>query len=388
MVSDLLIRNCRLYNLAAERQPVDITVQKGRISQIGHDLVDPAQHEIFDAGGRVLIPGLIDVHVHGAGGGDTSDGTAEALRTMSTSLARLGITSFLATAMTRREEGNRHLEIVGEYAGKDLGGANLMGLHLEGPFISREKRGGIQLGGIETPSVEVLDELLKTTKGTLKMMTIAPEVDGALDVIRELVNRGIVASFGHSNANYEETEAGLAAGISHVTHIFNTMRPLHHRDPGPVPAIFEQPDVTVQVICDGIHLHRDMVRYIYRQFGGERCICITDGMRTMGLPEGRYVYYGKEFESKGGIARYLDGTLIGTTCSLHRMMLNFLDFTGCTLEAAISATAGNPAKVLGIDDRKGTIAVGKDADLVVLDQDRSVWATIIGGRIIYSKEDG
>ena len=219
-------------------------------------------------------------------------------------------------------------------------------------------------------------------------MTIAPEVDGALDVIRELVNRGVVASFGHSNANYEETKAGLVAGISHVTHIFNAMRPLHHRDPGPVPAIFEQPDVTVQVICDGIHLHENMVRYIYRQFGDERCICITDGMRATDLPEGRYVYYGKEYESRGGVARYLDGTLIGTTYSLHQMMLNFLDFTDCSLEAAVSATASNPAKVLGIDDRKGTLAVGKDADLVVLDQDRSVWATIIGGRITYRKEEG
>jgi len=387
-VNDLIIRNCQPYNLATERQPFDITVRKGRITQIGHDLVAPAQHEIFDTGGRILIPGLIDVHVHGAGGGDTSDGAAEALRTMSTTLARLGTTSFLATAVIRREEDNRHLEIAGEYAGKDLGGANLMGLHIEGPFISREKRGGIPLAGIETPSVEALNELIKTTKGTLKMMTIAPEVDGALDVIRELVNRGVVASFGHSNANYEETKAGLAAGISHVTHIFNTMRPLHHRDPGPVPAIFEQPDVTVQVICDGIHLHENMVRYIYRQFGDERCICITDGMRATGLPEGRYVYYGKEYESRGGVARYLDGTLIGTTYSLHQMMLNFLDFTDCSLEAAVSATASNPAKVLGIDDRKGTLAVGKDADLVVLDQDRSVWATIIGGRITYRKEEG
>jgi len=388
MTDDLTIRNCRLYSSPADKPLVDIALRKGKIIRIGHTQVGSSQSKILDVDGRVIIPGLIDVHVHGAGGGDTSDGTVKALQTMCTTLARLGITSFLATAMTRPEEENRHLEVAGEHVGKELGGANLLGLHLEGPFISREKRGGIPFTGIEQPSLKVLERLIKTTKGALRMMTIAPEVEGALEVIRALVNHGIVASFGHSDANYEETRQSILAGISHVTHIFNTMRPIHHRAPGPVPAIFEQPNVTVQIICDGIHLHRDMVRYIYKQFGYERCVCITDGMRTMGLPEGRYEYYGQEFESRDGAARYLDGTLIGTTNSLHQMMLNFMDFTDCPLAEAVDTAARNPARVLGVDDQKGTIAVGKDADLVILNQDYSVWATIISGKIVYQREDG
>jgi N-acetylglucosamine-6-phosphate deacetylase len=218
------------------------------------------------------------------------------------------------------------------------------------------------------------------------MMTIAPEVDGALDVIRELVAQGIVASFGHSNADYEQTQAGIQAGISHVTHIYNTMRLIHHRDPGPVPAIFEHPEVTIQLICDGIHLHPHMVRYIQQQFGWDRCVCITDGMRSIGMPDGSYSYYGQDFESKDSVAHYQDGTLIGSTLDLLKMMLNLKHFTGCSLEEAVAAASTNPAKVLDLGDQKGTVEVGKDADLVILDEDFSVWGTIIGGKVIYQRE--
>ncbi|MFB0515539.1 MAG: N-acetylglucosamine-6-phosphate deacetylase [Candidatus Neomarinimicrobiota bacterium] len=387
MHDHLIIRNCRLYNQLSREQPTDILIIAGKIARLGSVDTDMDQSPIIDADGRTTIPGLIDVHIHGAGGGDTSHGTPQALNTISTTLARLGITSFLATAMTRPEIGNEHLKITGQLVGQDLGGANLLGLHLEGPFISRVKRGGIPLNAIKKPSRKALDELIQITGDNLKMMTIAPEVDGALTVIQAMVDHGIIASFGHSDANYIETQRGLEAGISHVTHIFNTMRPLHHRDPGPVPAIFEHPDVTVQVISDGLHLHEKMVRYIYQQFGGERCVCITDGMQAMGLPAGRYYYYGQEFESQGGAARYLDGTLIGTTYSLHQLMLKFWDFTGCNLETAVDTAARNPATVLGLVDRKGSIELGKDADLVVLDHDHSVWATIIGGRLVYTKEE-
>ncbi|MFC1543100.1 N-acetylglucosamine-6-phosphate deacetylase [Candidatus Neomarinimicrobiota bacterium] len=385
MDHSLIIRDCRPYDLATDKQSVDIMVKDRVISHIGRIEARAEHHHVLDAGDRLLIPGLIDVHVHGAGGGDTSHGSVKALQTISTTLARFGITSFLATTMTRPETGNKHLRIAGEQVGQDLGGANLLGLHLEGPFISSRRRGGIPLTAIEQPSPEALERLVGLTEGTLSMMTIAPEVDGALDVIPALVNQGIVASFGHSDADYHETQQGIAAGLSHVTHTFNAMRPIHHRDPGPVPAIFDASNVTVQLISDGIHLHEKMVRYIYKQFGRERCICISDGMQAMGLPEGKYSYYGQEFESEGGAARYLDGTLIGTTCSLHQMMIRFMGFVDCSLPAAVDTVTINPARALNINDRKGAIEVGKDADLVVLDDDYSVWATIIGGRIVYKK---
>ena len=385
MPNTLLIRSCRPV-IGDEHAPsTDLLIEDGRIAHIGSG-DESISTQVLDAAGRTLIPGLIDVHVHGAGGGDTSDGEMEALRTMSATLACLGITSFLATAMVRPELDNRHLQLAGEQTGRDLGGANLLGIHLEGPFISHEKRGGIQPHAVEPPSVGRLDELHELTNGQLRMMTIAPEMEGALDVIRAMVQHNIVASFGHSDADYDATRSGLDAGITHATHLYNTMRGVHHRNPGPVPALLENPDVTVQIICDGGHLHPDMVRYIYRQFGSGRCVCITDGMRTMGLPDGRYTYYGKEFESRDGAARFLDGTLIGTTCSLHRMLLNYLEFTGCTLPQAVQACSANPARVLGLAERKGAIAKDLDADLVLLDEDHAVHTTIIGGNIVYQSE--
>jgi N-acetylglucosamine-6-phosphate deacetylase len=215
------------------------------------------------------------------------------------------------------------------------------------------------------------------------MMTIAPELPGNLDVVRWLVNRGVVAAFGHSNASYEEAKEGFEAGIRHVTHLFNAMPSLHHRSPGPLPAIFEEERATLQIISDGHHLHPGVVRLIYRIAGPRRCVCITDGISGMNLPEGRYIYNGKEYESRDGAARYSDGTLIGSTMSLWNIALKFREFTRCSLEEAVDAVTINPARTIGIDSRKGSLATGRDADIVLLEDDLSVAATIVRGTIRY-----
>ena len=217
-------------------------------------------------------------------------------------------------------------------------------------------------------------------------MTIAPELDGSLDAIKQLTESNVVASFGHSNATYEEAMKGIAAGISHVTHLFNAMPSLHHRAPGPLLAIFKTENVSVQVIPDGVHLHPRVLKFAYELIGGSRFMVITDGMRPMGLPDGIYDYNDVKYESKKGVTRYLDGTLIGTSLGFIYLVLRLMEFTHCRLEAAVKAATENPAKALGIFDRKGTITIGKDADLVVLDHDYSVWATIVGGRVVYKKK--
>ncbi len=384
MTQRLLITNCRLYDAEDDKEEVTILVEDGVIRQIG-DVEAGAGRDVLDAGGRIVAPGFIDVHIQGAGGADVLDGKREGLEAISRACARFGVTSFLATTVYNANGDNKHLVLAADCAGRDLGGANLIGIHLEGPFISESKKGMIQPGCICPASLEVLDKILDITAGKLAMMTIAPEVEGGLEIIRRLADSSIVASFAHSEANYEQTVAGIAAGISHVTHLFNAMSGIHHRLPGPLVAIFENENVTAQLIADGVHIHPSVLKFAFEILGPERVILITDGMQAMGLPDGQYVYNGVKYESKNGAARYKDGTLIGTALGLSELVKRFIGFTGCGLDIAVKMVTENPAKVLGLVERKGSIAVGKDADLVLLGDDLSVQTTIVGGKIVFEK---
>jgi N-acetylglucosamine-6-phosphate deacetylase len=380
MSGDLLLKNCRIYDAPAGAPPVDVLLAEGRIARIGAG----EEHgvETLDAAGRTLIPGLIDLHIHGAGGADVLDGEADTLPTLSKALARLGTTSFVATSVMRPAPGDRHLDRVAEQAGTAPGGARVLGLYLEGPFINLEKRGGIPADAIHPYTPAALDAILDRTDGTLRMMTVAPEMPGALDAIERLAAAGVIPCFGHSNATHDETRAGIAAGIRHATHLFNAMAGLHHRAPGPLPALMEEEDLTVELICDDVHVNRHVARLAVRLFGRERCCCITDGMRTVGLPDGHYEYGGREFESRGGAARYLDGTLIGTSIPLLEVVRRFHRFTGATFAEAVDTATRIPARILGIQERTGSIEPGKDADLVLLDEDFSVFTTLVGGKVV------
>ncbi|MCU7512547.1 MAG: N-acetylglucosamine-6-phosphate deacetylase, partial [Ignavibacteria bacterium] len=313
------------------------------------------------------------------------DGSVESLERMSRTLASLGTTGYLGTTVVNPKEGNKHINVAKQYVNKDMGGATLLGFHFEGPFVNMKKKGGLNPNGIYEPSMDRLKEILDLTEGTLRMMTIAPELPGNLEIIKALRENNIIPAFAHSDATYEEALKGFEAGINHVTHIFNAMPPLSHRVPGPLAAIFESDTVSAQIISDGHHLHPAIVDVVYRILGPERSICITDGMQAMGLPEGSYLYNGREYESKAGAARYLDGTLIGSTMSLGNIAFKFQEFTGCTLEVAFNTITKNPAKLLGLDDKKGSIEIGKDADIVVFDTDRSIYRTLINGNVVFSK---
>lgn len=217
----------------------------------------------------------------------------------------------------------------------------------------------------------------------LRMMTIAPELPGALQLIPTLKAEGVVCSFGHSQADYEQTVAGIQAGIHHATHLFNAMMPMHHRDPGPVPALLECGEVSAQIIADGVHIHPAMLRMAVQRLGGNRLVLITDGMQAMGLPDGRYLYNGLDYESKNGTTRYLDGTLIGTSLGLSELVARCARHGGCSLEQAVRAASYNPACVLGLQEHRGSVEEGKDADLVVLNPDLSVHLTLRSGRCVY-----
>lgn len=385
MNQELLITNCTLFDAANNEQTTCVLIENGIIARIGKIEAADGYDNILDAQERILAPGLIDVHIQGAGGADVLDATAEALQAISQACARFGVTAFLATTVYKPGKANEHLALAAENVGNDLGGAALLGIHLEGPFISAEKRGMIQPDCLCPPSKQVLDEIMDITKGRLAIMTIAPELPGSPAMIRRLVDSNVVASFGHSNATYEQTLEGFDAGISHVTHLFNAMPSIHHRQPGPLAAIFETERVTAQVIPDGVHIQPPVLRLAFKALGPQRTIPITDGMQAIGLPDGKYVYNGIDYESKDGAARYADGTLIGTALGLSQLLDRFIKFANCPLNVAIKMASENPAKLLSIEDKKGSVAVGKDADLVLLDPDRSVYATIAAGKIAYKK---
>ncbi len=385
MQNSLIIKNCRLFNFSDKDELFDVFISNDKIEKIKKASKQYKNGNIIDAEERIAAPGFIDVHIQGAGGADVLDNKTESLEVISKTLARVGTTAFLGTTVVKPNEGNQHLKLMKELVNKDLGGAILLGIHLEGPFINLNKKGGLAEDSIYNPSIEELEKILEATGNSLKMMTIAPEIPGNIDIIKILLEKGVVASFAHSEANYEETKKGFEAGINHVTHIFNAMRSLHHRDPGPLAAIFENKNISVQIISDGHHLHPSIVNLIYQLIGGDRCICITDGMHGIGLPDGFYFYNGKKYESKDGAARYLNGTLIGSTTSLANIALKFMRFTRCSLETAINTVSKNPARLLNIYDRKGSLDIGKDADIILFDKDNSIFATIVRGRIVYKK---
>jgi N-acetylglucosamine-6-phosphate deacetylase len=385
MTQNLLVTNCRLFDAADKKQTISILIENGVITQIGQIKAKSISCKSIDARGLIIAPGFIDIHIQGAGGADILDANLEALKTISKTCSRFGTTSFLATTVFKPNQANHHLALAAECADSNLGGANLLGIHLEGPFISPQKRGMIQPDCICLPSLQIMDEIHAMTKGRLKMMTIAPELPNNLQIIKRLADSKIIASFGHSSATYEQTLAGFDAGITHVTHLFNAMLPLHHRLPGPLPAIFQTKNITVQLITDGVHVHPAVVRFAFEALGYGRILPITDGIQAMGLPDGRYVYNGIEYESKNGAARYKDGTLIGTSLGLNQLLSGFMNITNCPFDAAIRTVTEKPAALLGISDKKGSIAVGKDADLTLLDEDCSIHTTIVGGKIAFEK---
>jgi len=376
-----LIRDCRLPG-AGEQERRNVLIEDGVIAEIGGDEI-VGGGGILEAEGRTLAPGFIDVHIQGAGGGDTLDGTVEGLEAISRTCAGYGVTGFLATTVYKVGQENGHIANAAKCVGRGLGGANLLGIHLEGPFIAGDRRGMIKPDCVCEPSEGVLDEIMETAGSGISMMTIAPELEGSEGLVKRLVKEGVVASFGHSGASYEQTKVGFEWGISHVTHCFNAMPGVHHRQPGPLVAIFESEDVTVQLICDGVHIHPAVLRIVLRVLGKERVVVITDGMGAMGMGDGGYIYSGLEYEVKDGACRYKDGTLIGTAVGMSELVKNVVGFTGWGPADVVRCASENPAKILGIWERKGSVEVGKDGDVVLLGEDLSVYATVVGGRVVW-----
>ncbi|MCK4812881.1 MAG: N-acetylglucosamine-6-phosphate deacetylase [Candidatus Marinimicrobia bacterium] len=370
--------NCRPYN--HPEQVVHLALEDGRIHHIEY-ILPKNSDVIFDAENRIAAPGLIDTHVHGCGGGNPSDGKKSSLRTMAATLCRLGTTSFYATSFYCPGSDTAYLKLMADYKSGILD-ADCLGIHLEGPFINPKRKGGIPSNCLTTPDERVFLDILKVCNDRLSIMTLAPELDHSDKILNICHKKGIVASFGHSDANFNEAREGLKQGIGLVTHITNAMRPFNNRKPGPLPAILES-GIPVQIISDGVHLHPETVSFIYHILGPDRCICITDGIEATGLKDGEYIFQGKPYKSENGAAFYSDGSgLIGTSLSLFDIMMRFKKFTDCSLYEAVKTAAENPAVCLGVDDRKGFIKSGYDADIIFINKNDTLHAVMKAGKLV------
>ena len=376
----LLLTDCFLYT-PEEYGPGEVLVVNGRIAEVARRVETRQGAEVVGLEGAILAPGLIDLHVHGGNGVDTMDGEAGAIAGLSAFVAAHGVTGFLPTTVTAPlPEIERALKAVRRAVDGELPGAQVLGVHLEGPFFNRRRAGAQPLNWCVDPARDALQRLLATGEGLIRMMSLAPELPGALAAIETLTQHGIVASVGHTDATYAQAQAAFAAGARHVTHLFNAMSPLHHREPGVIGAALTTDGVRVQIIADGLHLHPATLALVVRCKGVDEVLLITDAIAGAGLPDGEYALGPQRVIVRNGEARTPAGNLAGSTLTLERAVANMVRLAGVSLPAALQMASLNPARVLGLEQHKGRLAPGYDADLVALDADFNVRLTVVGGR--------
>jgi N-acetylglucosamine-6-phosphate deacetylase len=340
----------------------------------------------LDATGCTVLPGFMDVHVHGAAGRDTMDASQEALADMARFYARHGVTGFLATTMTAPYDAiARAVQTVGLMPDQVPGGARILGVHLEGPYLSPEFPGAQPADTIRPPNADEFADL--AARGPVRMITLAPERPGAHDLIRAALERDVVVVAGHTSATYEECEAAFALGVSQATHTYNAMTGLHHRRPGTLGATLANDAIFAQLIADNIHVHPAAIKILARAKGVARTVLITDAMRAAGLPDGDYDLGGQTVTVRDSQCRLTDGTLAGSVLTMDRALANFMHATDLPLAAVWPASSRTPATSLGLDGELGSLMPGYRADLVLLDRDHQVVATVVGGDITYLRDE-
>ncbi|MCM3030555.1 N-acetylglucosamine-6-phosphate deacetylase [Niallia taxi] len=389
----LLLKDLTIYTEEGVLSDGYLLMEKGRIHSYGKlaelEKTENVQTISFPKGSK-LIPGMIDIHIHGAKNADAMDGSHDGLKTIAEILPYEGTTSFLATTMTQgQEEIESALTCISAFIETDNkpGQAEILGVHLEGPFINEKRAGAQPLDAIKTADIELFQRWNQLAGNQIRLVTLAPEKENGLKLAAYLKENGIVASMGHTDAVYEEVVEAVQAGMNHVTHLYNGMRGFHHRDPGTAGAVLLHDELTAEMIVDGVHIHPEIVKLTYKQKGKDKIILITDSMRAKWLEDGVSSLGGQKVIVKDGKALLENGALAGSTLKMNDALTNMMAFTGCSLEDVITMGAYNPAKQIGVLDRKGSIKTGKDADLVVLDDNNKVILTICRG-IIAAKSGG
>ena len=333
----------------------------------------------------IVVPGFVDQHIHGAGGSDGMDGTVEDISIIAKTIAAEGTTSFLVTTMTQSPENiTKAMAAVKTYREMNPEeGARVVGVHLEGPFIAAAYKGAQPLEYVKAPDIAAFDGYNAASGNAIRIVTLAPEVDGADEFIRHLTAQGIVSSIGHTGAKYPEIEKAVANGASNVTHTYNAQTALHHREIGTVGSAMLLDNLNCELICDTIHVSVPAMRLLVKNKPLDKLSLITDAMRAKGIPDGISELGGQVVYVKNGEARLEDGTLAGSVLRMNRAVQNMVEKVGVPFMQAVDYATINPARMLKIDNEAGSIEVGKRADFTVLNSDYDVVLTVRGGKIIY-----
>lgn len=386
----ILLSNADVFESDYSFRNEDVLVANGRILAVGieakrlFDSTENHEKKQLDLDGLLLLPGLIDIHIHGCAGFDTCDASQEALIAMSQHLAQNGVTSFLPTTMTLpQQELSETIAAVQTFMRNGQGMAKSLGVHVEGPYLSLKYAGIQSAEHIRHPSMEEFSRLLHLYPDIIRILDIAPELPGAGRFIQEM-KANCTISFSHSDADYETAKESFSLGISHVTHLYNAMRGLAHRDPGAVGAVFTNDYVTAELICDGYHIHPAALRVAFRMLGEDRSVIVSDSMRAASCPDGVYLLGGQPVTVKEGRTTGANQRPAGSVTNILEEMRNLISF-GIPIRQIIKSATINPARVIGMDQEIGSISIGKRADLIAVDPEFILQWTMIDGAVLPAK---
>ena len=374
----MILKNAEVFNGDFEKIRADVKIDGEKISKKGNF----SSEDGLDLTGLVVMPGLIDMHIHGCGGADTGDATPEALETMSQTLVKNGVTSFCPASMTLSFE-----ELTKIFANIDamkdkVGGAYIHGANMEGPYIAMSKKGAQNPLYVRNPDKEEFKKLYEGCNGAIRVVDIAPECDGGDEFIKE-IQPICPVSIAHTDAGYDEAVHAIELGVRHITHLFNAQSGLHHRKPGVVGAAFDvgrANGVRAELICDGFHIHPATLRIAFREMGEDGTVIISDSMKAAGCPDGDYDLGGQPVYVRDGKALLADGTIAASTSNVYKELKNVISF-GIPEKQAVKSATINPAKAIRVDDKTGSIEEGKLADILVVDKDYNIKLVIVKGEI-------
>ena len=370
----MIIKNAVIFDSEFNKKKLDIRIENGKIAEIGNNICGDDAHDYSDC---TVLPGFIDIHIHGTNNGDTCEEDPSSIDIISRNLARHGVTSFCPTTMTLSYS---HLEKafsnVASYMGKEKG-AYIHGINMEGPYISFAKKGAQDGQYVRAADVEEFKRLNDICK--ISLVDVAPEIENALEFANE-VSKNCTVSAAHTSATFEEAEKGFKNGFSHATHLFNAMTGLSARNPGVIGAVFDSDTVTAEIICDGFHISPSNLRLAFKLLGEDRSVIISDALRSADIPDGEYNFAGQMIFVRDGKALLEDGTIAGSSSNLHEEYIKAIKF-GIPEKQVVKSCTINPARVIGVDNITGSIAVGKNADLVILDKDSNIKNVIIKGNV-------